>query len=138
MADRDHDRREGGALPLLLVIDDMPGVGASIRVILTGRCEVLAVTHPAEALEALRGAAPIQAVLCDVQLPGKTVGALAQEMRAVRPELAERLLVMTGGAFPDEPDFPNVPAALRLLKPFAAEQLLRALSVVGVLPGARG
>jgi CheY-like chemotaxis protein len=139
MAGSEHDRREGGALPLLLVIDDMPGVGASIRVILHGRCEVLAVTEPAEALQALRGTAPIQAVLCDVQLPGTTVGALAQQIRALRPDLAERLLLMTGGSFPDdEPGFPQVGAPLRLLKPFAPEQLLRALAVVGVLPGARG
>jgi CheY-like chemotaxis protein len=127
-----------GIRPVLLVVDDMPGVGASIRAMLGARCEVQVVTDPAEAVAALRGAAPIDALLCDVQLGGPGLPQLVRELRTLRPALAEKLLLMTGGAFPvEEPGFPEVPAARRLLKPFGREQLLGALASVGVVPGGR-
>jgi CheY-like chemotaxis protein len=123
---------------VLLVIDDVPGVSASIRVMLSGLFEVLAVAEPADAFKILESSSLVEAILCDVQLANATLEEVFQKVGQLRPALAEKLLLMTGGAFPDdEPLLQQIPSARRLLKPFSTEQVLKALTTVGVRPGSR-
>ena len=127
------------APPSLLVVDDVPGVGASIQVMLRGRYTVVGVTQAAEARAQLQGPTPFSAILCDVQLVDSTLAELMAWVRQERPALAEKLLVMTGGAFPEdgEANVAAVPRSRRLLKPFSTEELLAALITIDAPPGAQ-
>ena len=76
------------------------------------------------ALELLRERS-FDAVLCDLRMPRLDGAGLARELAATRPELTERLLLMTGDALRAAP---SLPAALRdrlLEKPLDPDEVRR-------------
>jgi CheY-like chemotaxis protein len=94
--------------------------------------EVASTSSPGEALERLRSEPLFDVVLCDLMMPGMTGMQLHDELLRVRPEIAERMVFMTGGAFtPEAREFlARVPNRC-LEKPFTTVALEAELSRVG-------
>ncbi len=128
---RHAGRSEGSDVtrPLrVLVVDDEPLIGTTLRILLDEH-DVRVVGSGLAARDLLAGGASFDAILCDLMLEGFSGMDLARWLEAERPELAGRLVFMTGGAFTDEARafLSRVPAARQLEKPFSTEAILRAL-----------
>ncbi|HEY6099603.1 MAG TPA: ATP-binding protein [Anaeromyxobacter sp.] len=86
----------------VLVIDDEPGIGTAIQRVLRRDHDVVAATSGREALSVIKSASDFDAVLCDVMMPELTGMEIYRVLRAELPELAERVVFMSGGAFTPE------------------------------------
>ncbi|MFW6049578.1 MAG: ATP-binding protein [Myxococcota bacterium] len=104
----------------VLVVDDEPAIVRSLQRWLGRHAEVTGTTDPREALS-LASSGAYELVLCDVNMPGMTGLELASAIRRGRPELAERVVLMTGSGSAA----PNGYEVLR--KPLAPEKLERLL-----------
>ena len=103
----------------LLFVDDDFLIGLSTTSLLEdlGHTVVKASSGP-EALEVLRSGGPIDLMITDYAMPGMTGLELAEQARALRPELP--ILLATGYAdLPTRPKF----ALPRLSKPYQQQQL---------------
>ncbi|RME72775.1 MAG: PAS domain S-box protein [Planctomycetota bacterium] len=88
--------------PRVLVVDDEPAIGRVIARRLGG-FDVQVVHDAQQALERILAApGAYDVVLCDLMMPQVTGIDLAEAVRDVDPELAERFVFMTGGAFSSE------------------------------------
>jgi signal transduction histidine kinase len=84
----------------LLIIDDEPLLRRSIALLFEGD-DVVAAASGHEGLDHLRNDGPFDVVLCDLMMPGMTGMELYDAVRAEMPELADRIVFMTGGAYTD-------------------------------------
>jgi PAS domain S-box-containing protein len=107
----------------VLVVDDEPTIGSSIRRILHDH-EVTQTLSATEALELLTGDRRYDVVLCDLMMPMMTGMDLYERLARDLPRVAERIVFMSGGVteartqkFLDE--VPNE----RLEKPFSMQNL---------------
>jgi len=102
----------------VLVVDDEALVGRAVTRILSPPHQVTLATDGATALELLV-AGHYDVVLCDLMMPRMSGMELHDRLAATAPEVARRLVFLTGGAFTDGArDFlARVPNA-RLEKPF--------------------
>src|ERR1700686_1476162 len=108
----------------VLIIDDEPLVGASIRRVLSGEPEVVAVTQGAEALRRIAAGERFDALLCDLMMPEMTGMDLHAELSRDCPDQASRMGFLTGGAFTKRAtDFVERMADRTLAKPFSTEAL---------------
>ncbi len=130
--------------PRVLVVDDEPSVAQLITDVLRRLgCRVRLHTDSNRALQvALRE--PFELIICDLRMPGLDGRAFHRILNERNPELARRLLFITGDtlaadtrAFLDQVQLPHIP------KPFLVEELRAAVkewfSRVGrvvVIPGA--
>ncbi|HEY6877161.1 MAG TPA: response regulator, partial [Polyangiales bacterium] len=87
-----------GKRPRILVVDDDPLVCELFEEMLYEDFEVTALTVPLQALAALRGG-QFDLILCDVMMPDLDGLALYERATLARPELRERFVFVTGGAF---------------------------------------
>jgi PAS domain S-box-containing protein len=111
----------------ILVIDDEPMIGASIRRTLSNEHEVVAITRAAEALSRLTAGERFDVLISDLMMPEMTGMELYDELTRRWPEVAERVVFLTGGAFtPRAREFLERVPNRRMDKPFDAT-LLRAL-----------
>lgn len=113
--------------PRVLVVDDEPFVGATLRRQLSTDHDVDVVASPAEALRRLAGGVPFDAVICDVVMPGGGGAALREELRRSAPALAERMLFISGGVATPEGEALAASGVPWLEKPFDRKQLLEAV-----------
>ena len=114
----------------VLVIDDEPKIGLTLRLLLEEH-EVTVATSGSEAREELdRGA--FDAVLCDLMLDDTSGAELTRWIREHPPDLSERLVLMTGGAItPDDRALVrSLPPERCLDKPFTAAQVRAALAAL--------
>jgi len=119
----------------ILVVDDEPLVSAYIGRMLPDY-EVSVVQSAGEALRAI-GVVHFDAIICDLMMPDMTGMDLYQRLLETRPELAERFIVMTGGAFtPRAREFLETVKVRRLEKPFRKQELRALLreTLPGVAP----
>lgn len=104
----------------ILVIDDEPMVVRVLVRLLEPRLAV-GVTSASAALTRLEAGEDYDVLLCDLVMPGMTGMELYAELCRSRPELAERCLFMSGGAFtPEARDFVEAPHRKCLDKPIDA------------------
>jgi signal transduction histidine kinase len=90
----------------VLVVDDEPLIGASAKRILRSLCDVVVVTSPREALALVEAGQRFDLVLCDLMMPQMTGMELHGELSRQAPEVAARMIFLTGGAFtPDAQQF---------------------------------
>jgi len=82
----------------VLVIDDEPAVARSIERILRGQHDVSVETNPRAALALLLGGASFDVVFCDLMMPDLTGMALYDALVSARPEVAQLMVFLTGGA----------------------------------------
>ncbi len=86
----------------LLLIDDEPELCRAIRRALTGEYSVSIAPGGREAIEILAGdPGGFDAVLCDIMMPEVTGLDVMAWVRANQPEVAERVVFITGGAIGD-------------------------------------
>jgi PAS domain S-box-containing protein len=107
----------------LLIVDDDPIVASVIARTLADAHEVVAVVSGAEALRELEGD-PFDLVLCDLMMPVMTGMDLYNHVVASDPDLARKMVFITGGAFTERArDFLGTVENARLEKPFDARTL---------------
>jgi CheY-like chemotaxis protein len=83
----------------ILVIDDEPMIGASVRRTLASEHEVIALTAAREALDRIVAGERFDLILCDMMMPVMTGVDLYGELVERAPEQARRVVFFTGGAF---------------------------------------
>ncbi len=107
----------------VLVIDDEALVGRSIRRALRGH-DVVVATSGREGLRLVLEDSAFDVVLCDLMMPDLSGMDLYEAVAARRRELADRFVLMSGGAFSDAAKsfLERVPNA-RINKPFAVDEL---------------
>jgi two-component system, cell cycle sensor histidine kinase and response regulator CckA len=82
----------------ILVVDDEAAVARALARMLSEH-DVEVVHDAVHAIERVREGTRYDAILCDVMMPGMGGPELFETVTAVRPELADAFLFMTGGAF---------------------------------------
>ncbi len=103
----------------VLVIDDEAAIGTMICRALGRHLDVRSTTRAAEALRWVAEGQRYDVIFCDLMMPDMTGMDLHAELRRVAPELADRVVFVTGGAFTQRARefLDSVPNA-RLEKPF--------------------
>lgn len=114
-----------------LVVDDDPLVARAVTRALVG-CEVVTCTGSLEALEVIRAErGAFDLVLCDLMMPAMSGMELHARVATEWPELAERMFVVTGGAFTDETRaFVERMGHRAIQKPFGVQSLRAAVADV--------
>jgi CheY-like chemotaxis protein len=108
----------------ILVVDDDPMMGKTLRRGLAEEHEVTVVTDGRQALDLLLGGRWFDVILCDLMMPNVTGMDLYAELSCALPEIVDRIVFMTGGAFtPAGRSFLASVPNQRLEKPFASEDL---------------
>jgi CheY-like chemotaxis protein len=108
----------------LLLIDDEPAVGASVRHLLQEQHEVDIVQDAREALHRIARGERYDAILCDVVMPGMTGMEFVAELERLEPRLARRTGLMTGAVItPHTRAFIASRASDYLQKPFEPDGL---------------
>jgi len=90
-----HPARRGR----ILIVDDEPRLAQSMRLLLEPNHDVVATTRGSEALELMSSGQRFDLVVCDLQMPGTTGMDIYARLHEQEPELARRLVFMSGGAF---------------------------------------
>jgi signal transduction histidine kinase/PAS domain-containing protein/CheY-like chemotaxis protein len=81
----------------VILIDDEIALTAALQRALASAHDVRAFNDPREALDTILGGAACDVVLCDVMMPHLSGRAFFERLRAARPELARRVVFLTGG-----------------------------------------
>ena len=120
----------------VLVVDDEPLVGRALVRMLSAHHDVVARTSGESALELLRADRGFDVVLCDLMMPGMTGMQLHDLLAATAPDVAARMVFLTGGAFTDAArEFLDRVANPRLEKPVDGASL-REIVARAVAPSA--
>ena len=93
------EMRERTALLRVLVVDDEPLIVASLTRMLSSHASVVGETVAERALERILSDPELDAIVCDVMMPGLTGIDLHERVARDRPERAERFVFITGGAY---------------------------------------
>lgn len=116
----------------ILVIDDDPVITRMLSRVLTGH-KVVVSNNGHDALERLK-AQSFRLILCDLAMPGMSGIDFFESVRAISPDLARRVVFMSGGAFTAEShEFLNEHQDCFLEKPFdinTLRELIRARAEV--------
>jgi PAS domain S-box-containing protein len=108
----------------ILVIDDEPLVATAIRRALQAEHQVTCVKTAREAMALIDRGEGFDAILCDLILPEVTGMDFYDNLLRTRPDVARRVVFMSGGAFtPKAIEFVASVSNRCLEKPFSAEQL---------------
>ncbi len=112
-----------GPRATVIVVDDEPLVGRSIRRALRGH-EVELFSSGSAAIERLCSDAPYDVVFCDLMMPEVSGIEVYESVAACRADLAKRFVFMTGGAFtPAARAFLEATPLVCLEKPFELAQI---------------
>ncbi|MDC0712811.1 MASE1 domain-containing protein [Stigmatella sp. ncwal1] len=82
----------------ILIIDDEPRMAQSMRLLLEPSHDVVTTTRGSEALEWVSAGQRFDVVVCDLQMPETTGMDIHAWLTLREPELAERLVFISGGA----------------------------------------
>ncbi|HXX70462.1 MAG TPA: ATP-binding protein [Polyangiaceae bacterium] len=85
----------------VLIVDDEPGIGRSIRLLLRNEQDVVYETRGAGALDRLRRGERFDVILCDIMMPEMTGIDLYAHVRALAPDQAAAIIFLSGGAVTD-------------------------------------
>jgi two-component system, cell cycle sensor histidine kinase and response regulator CckA len=103
----------------VLVIDDEPLLGRTLRLAFQEDHEVVVVTSGRQALELLATDADFDLILCDLMMPDMNGMQVYERMLQERPSILDRLVFMTGGAYTAEArEFLDQHLDAQLEKPF--------------------
>src|SRR4051812_30659155 len=81
----------------LLIVDDEPHIGNTLRLLLHPDHEVVPVTSARDALHRIGSEAPFDVIFCDLMMPLASGTDFYRALEASSPHLLERLVFMTGG-----------------------------------------
>jgi CheY-like chemotaxis protein len=111
-------------LPRILIVDDEPMIGTTLRVLLSDEHDVVLAESGKAAREHLEREG-FDLILCDLMMPGLSGMELHRWLETSNPLLAQRMVFMTGGVFTDEArDFLDTVPNRRIEKPFDTRHLL--------------
>ncbi|HEX2736300.1 MAG TPA: PAS domain S-box protein [Polyangiaceae bacterium] len=111
----------------VLVVDDDPFVARAVSRLLRNQHSVVVASGGAEALNHMAKES-FDAIFCDVMMPTMTGMDLLGEVRRRYPDMAERFVFITGGAFtPEARAFLEQSDTVWLQKPFSPKDLIAAL-----------
>jgi CheY-like chemotaxis protein len=91
--------RAGTRRARLLVVDDEPQIGNTLRLLLDPDHEVIPVTSAREALERIKNDRSFDIIFCDLMMPEVSGTDFYKQLSTSAPELLDRLVFMTGGVF---------------------------------------
>ncbi len=111
------------ARPRALVIDDDERVAQAFARALAEDCATTVCRSGEEGLKRLRDGEVYELVLCDVTMPGLSGPEFFAAAVALDPDLALRIVLVTGGAPPDAADRIAALGARCLPKPLGSEML---------------
>lgn len=115
-----HPERRGR----LLLIDDERALASALAAVLGERHDVVTAGSGREAFEVLRHDDAFDVILCDLIMPEVTGMDLYDAFHLVTPEIANRFVFMTGGAFTDTArTFVSTVPNRCISKPFDPDQL---------------
>jgi CheY-like chemotaxis protein len=83
----------------LLIVDDEPQIGNTLRLLLHPEHEVVAVTSARAAMARLAVDSSFDIIFCDLMMPIASGQDFYRELEAFAPHMLERLVFMTGGVF---------------------------------------
>ncbi|MEX2482672.1 MAG: ATP-binding protein, partial [Gammaproteobacteria bacterium] len=107
----------------VLVVDDEPAIGVILRKVLKGH-DVTAVTAARDALTLLEDGHRFDVILCDLMMPEMSGMDFHTELDRRFPDLARRVVFISGGAFtPAAHAYLDRVPNERLAKPFQVEQI---------------
>ena len=113
----------------VLVVDDEPLVGSVLERTLRAEHDVEVVTTARAALQRIEGGARFDAIVSDLLMPDMSGMDLHAALAAAHPELAARMIFLTGGAFtPAARAFLEREPVVCLEKPFELATLRAALA----------
>ena len=108
----------------VLIVDDEPRVLATAKLILGRSHEVVGAESGRAALDVLDRNREIDVILCDLMMRDVSGMELYDHLRETAPDLARRMVFMTGGAFtPSAREFLGKVPNARIEKPFSAADL---------------
>ena len=111
-----------------MVIDDDDLLRRTIAKMVSHRYDVTSMARAREALDHLAEGARYDAILCDLIMPGMDGMEFYAQLGQMLPELASRVVFVTGGAVTAAArNFLEMGSIRCLGKPFNAEQALEAL-----------
>jgi DNA-binding NtrC family response regulator len=114
-----------GVSPRVLIIEDEEKLAGLIARILKRAYDVSQVAGAPEALDWIAAGERFDLILCDVMLPRMTGPDFVERLGQLAPELVERVVFMTGGAFtPSTEAFVRASSIPVIEKPFGLDELL--------------
>jgi PAS domain S-box-containing protein len=120
----------------VLVIDDEPLFCRSMIRMLAAEHVVVAVDDPREALQRIEGGERFDVVLSDLNMPNLSGVELHAAIEKVAPDLADRMIFVTGGALGTASEFLTRMKGRVLAKPLDGCQVEAAIgSIIGVRAG---
>jgi DNA-binding NtrC family response regulator len=125
--------READVAPMsVLVVDDEPSICRSLEILLGDVHHIETATRASDALARLATGVPFDMILCDLMMAEMTGMQFFEALSATRPELAQRVVFVTGGAFtPASREFLERVPNLRLEKPFDMRRLHETMRTIG-------
>ncbi len=135
--------REGGAVvsqpgTRVLVVDDEPLMGTALRVAFEPTYDVVVASSGSEARSILQDDEAFDAIVCDLMMRDVSGIDLYRWLRERAPDLADRVVFVTGGAYtPEAEQFLGEVDNPRLQKPFSLDTLVDLVDAV-VGAGRRG
>ena len=120
----------------ILCVDDEPGIVRALDWLLRRNFEVLTATS-GEAAISLIQQHDFDVIISDQRMPGMTGVELLDRLQVGHPELVDRVVFMTGGAFsPGAAELLARSARPRIDKPFDPDEVRRVLGAVAAAAGA--
>lgn len=122
-----------GPVGRILVVDDEPLVAAALQRVLASHHQTIIAGDGPEALQKIALDPNFDVVFCDLMMPEMPGNEIYDAVARTQPELAKRIVFLTGGAFTDSARaFLSSVANVTVEKPFeAAEVLAIAAQFVG-------
>jgi PAS domain S-box-containing protein len=113
----------------ILCVDDEVSIGQAIRRVLLGEHDVEVVTTAVAALERVQSGHRFDLIFCDLMMPAMNGIDFHRELGKVAPEMAGRVVFLTGGAFTSRVrDYLDGIANPRLEKPIGVDALRSAIA----------
>lgn len=116
----------------ILVIDDEPLLQRTLQALLSSQgFDVTLAASSREGLDLALGPRPFDVILCDLMMPGLTGMDVHEAVLAARPEVAARMVFLTGGTFTARAtEFLDRAAIAHVDKPFGLDTLLAVIEKV--------
>jgi two-component system, NtrC family, sensor kinase len=116
--------REGAGQHRVLIVDDDALVGEAVQRVLRTSYRVTFAQSATGAIGRLQGGARFDAIVCDLMMPGLSGFQLHAEILKIAPDLARRIVFLTGYAgSADVDDFVRSTGVRVLPKPFTRQEL---------------
>jgi PAS domain S-box-containing protein len=123
------NRSKSLARASILCIDDEIAIGQAIKRVLVGEHDVEIATSGGDALALVESGQGVDLILCDLMMPGMSGMDFHGELLRVAPNLAARVVFLTGGAFTQRArDFLEGVGNPRLEKPIGIDALRGAIA----------